>query len=56
MKYSWTQHYPIGKYERLYIAQKLLETSKLVILLDQLEPIKDMTEATKYLNKFRLEK
>jgi hypothetical protein len=57
MKYFWTQNYPSdSKYERLYYAQRLLELSKLLILLDRLEPITDLTEAAKYLNKFRLEK
>ena len=57
MKYSWTQaHSNASKYERLYHAQKMLEITKLVILLDRLEPIEDLSEANKYLNKFRLEK
>jgi hypothetical protein len=57
MKYQWTQQYPPNsKYERLYYAQRLIEISKLVILLDQLEPITDLTEANTYLDKFKLEK
>lgn len=57
MRYSWKQSYPnTGKYERLYYAQRLLEVSRMVILLDRLEPITDLTESIKYLNKFRLEK
>lgn len=57
MSYRWTQSYlNNSKYERLYHAQKLIEVSKLIILLDRLEPIEDLTEAAKYLMKFRLEK
>ena len=57
MKYSWKQPYPNkGKYERLYHAQRLLEVSRLLILLDRLEPITDLTESIKYLMKFRSER
>ena len=55
MNFGWTQPYPNNsKYERLYYAQKLLEVSKLIILMDRLEPIIDLTEANKYLNRFLL--
>ena len=57
MNHKWTQPYLLeGKYNRLYQAQRLLEVAKLTILMDRLEPIEDLTEAAKYLNKFRLEK
>ncbi len=57
MKYSWKQSYHnSGKYERLYHAHRLLEVSRLLILLDRLEPITDLTQAITYLNKFRLER
>ena len=57
MNYRWSQPYPSSsKYERLYHAQKLLEVSKLIILLDRLEPITDLTESAKYLNRFKLGK
>ena len=60
MNYQWNSkftypHKPESKYERLYHAQKILELSRHVMLLDSLEPIKDLSEANKYLNKFRLE-
>jgi hypothetical protein len=57
MKHSWTQPYPgESKYERLYRAQQILILSRHVMLLDTVEPVTDLTEATTYLNKFRLEK
>ena len=54
MGYRWTQNYPSSKYERLYHAQKLLEVSRLIILLDRLEPIEDLSDAKEYLRKFQL--
>jgi len=57
MKYSWTQPYPSNsKYERLFRAQQILILSRHVMLLDTVEPVTDLTQATTYLNKFRLEK
>jgi len=58
MKYKWSQPYPSeSRYERLFRAQQILQLSRHVMLLDSLEPeLKDLTEANKYLNKFRLEK
>ena len=57
MKYKWTQPYPSeSKYERLFRAQQILQLSRHVMLLDTVEPVTDLTEANKYLNKFRLEK
>jgi len=62
MNYQWNYkftypHKPESKYERLFHAQKILELSRHVMLLDSLEPqLEDLTQANKYLNKFRLEK
>ena len=61
MYYQWNCKFtypykPESKYERLFHAQKILELSRHVMLLDSVEPVKDFTEANKYLNKFRLEK
>ena len=61
MNYKWFYkfeypHKPESKYERMYHAQKILELSRHVMLLDTVEPVTDLTEATIYLNKFRLEK
>jgi hypothetical protein len=57
MNHKWKQSYiPDGKYNRLYQAQRLLAVAKLTILMDRLEPIEDVTDAAKYLNKFKLEK
>ena len=61
MNYQWDYkftypHKPESKYQRLYHAQKILELSRHVMLLDTVEPVEDLTEAAKYLNKFRLEK
>ena len=57
MKYKWNQPYPSeSKYERLFRAQQILQLSRHVMLLDTVEPVEDLTEANKYLNKFRLEK
>ena len=57
MNLKWSQPYPgESRYERLYRAQQILILSRHVMLLDTVEPVKDLTEATTYLNKFRLEK
>jgi hypothetical protein len=57
MKYKWSQPYPgENRYERLFRAQCILQLSRHVMLLDTVEPVKDVSEAAKYLNKFRLEK
>ena len=61
MNYQWNYKFtypykPESKYERLFHAQKILELSRHVMLLDSLEPVEDLSEANKYLNKFRLEK
>jgi hypothetical protein len=61
MSYQWnhkfTQPYNLdSKYQRLYHAQKILELARHVMLLDSLEPVEDLSEVAKYLNKFRLEK
>jgi hypothetical protein len=61
MNYQWDYKFaypykPESKYERLYHAQKILELSRHVMLLDTVEPVEDVTDAAKYLNKFRLEK
>jgi hypothetical protein len=61
MNYKWFYrfeypHKPESKYERMYHAQKILEISRHVMLLDTVEPVEDLTLANKYLNKFRLEK
>ena len=56
MNHKWTQPYPSeSRYERLYRAQRILQLSRHVMLLDTVEPVKDVSEAAKYLNKFRLE-
>jgi len=57
MEYKWSQPYPgESRYERLSRAQRILQLSRHVMLLDTVEPVKDLTEAAKYLMKFRLEK
>jgi hypothetical protein len=57
MKHKWTQPYPNeSKYERLFRAQRILQLSRHVMLLDTVEPVTDLTQAITYLNKFRLEK
>jgi hypothetical protein len=57
MNFKWSQPYPgESRYERLYRAQQILILSRHVMLLDTVEPVEDLTEATTYLNKFRLEK
>ena len=57
MNFKWSQPYPgESRYERLYRPQQILILSRHVMLLDTVEPVEDLTEATTYLNKFRLEK
>ena len=57
MEYKWNQPYSgESRYERLFRAQRILQLSRHVMLLDTVEPVKDLTEANKYLMKFRLEK
>jgi hypothetical protein len=57
MEYKWSQPYPNeSRYERLFRAQRILQLSRHVMLLDTVEPVKDLTEANKYLMKFRLER
>jgi hypothetical protein len=57
MNFKWSQPYPgESRYERLYRAQQILILSRHVMLLDTVEPVTDLIEATTYLNKFRLEK
>jgi hypothetical protein len=57
MKHKWTQPYPNeSRYERLFRAQRILQLSRHVMLLDTVEPVTDLTQAITYLNKFRLEK
>lgn len=61
MNYQWNYKFtypykPESKYQRLYHAQKILELARHVMLLDTVEPVLDLSEANKYLNKFRLEK
>lgn len=52
MKYTWTQnHFPEGKYNRLYRAMQLITVHNELIELDKLEPIKDLTEAQNILKK-----
>ena len=52
--YKWTQKPNDSKWERLYNAQRIMNLAEQIKELDRLEPIKDLTEATKYLNKFQL--
>jgi len=61
MSYQWNYKFtypykPESKYQRLYHAQKILELARHVMLLDTVEPVVDLAQANKYLNKFRLEK
>lgn len=57
MNHKWSQPYPNeSRYERLFRAQRILQLSRHVMLLDTVEPIKDLTQATEYLKKFQLEK
>ena len=55
VNYKWSQPYPgESRYERLYRAQRILQISRHAMLLDTVEPIQDVTDAAKYLMKFRL--
>ena len=57
MEYKWSQPYRgESRYERLFRAQRILQLSRHVMLLDTVEPVKDLTQANEYLMKFRLEK
>lgn len=56
MNHKWSQPYPNeSRYERLFRAQRILQLSRHVMLLDTVEPIQDLTEAKEYLKKFQLE-
>lgn len=56
MNYKWSQPYPNeSRYERLFRAQRILQLSRHVMLLDTVEPVKDLTQAKEYLKKFQLE-
>ena len=56
MEYKWSQPYPgESRYERLFRAQRILQLSRHVMLLDTVEPVKDLTQAQEYLKKFQLE-
>jgi hypothetical protein len=55
MKHRWTQTYQTdSKYNRLFKAQQLLDSARLAQMFDAIEPIKDLSEAKAYLDKFRL--
>ena len=55
MNYKWSQPYPgEGRYERLFRAQRILQLSRHVMLLDTVEPVKDLIQAQEYLKKFQL--
>ena len=55
MNYKWSQPYPgESQYERLFRAQRILQLSRHVMLLDTVEPVKDLTQAQEYLKKFLL--
>jgi len=59
MSYKWFYkfeypHKPESKYERIYHAQKIIELSRHVMLLDTVEPVTDLTDAEAYLKKFQL--
>jgi hypothetical protein len=57
MNFKWSQPYPgESRYERLFRAQRILQLSRHVMLLDTVEPVEDLTQAITYLNKFKLEK
>jgi hypothetical protein len=56
MNFKWSQPYPgESRYERLFRAQRILQLSRHVMLLDTVEPVKDLIEAKEYLKKFQLE-
>ena len=55
MNYKWSQPYPgESRYERLFRAQRILQLSRHVMLLDTVEPVKDLIQAQEYLKKFQL--
>ena len=55
MNFKWSQPYPgESRYERLFRAQRILQLSRHAMLLDTVEPVKDLTEAKEYLKKFQL--
>lgn len=55
MNFKWSQPYPgESRYERLFRAQRILQLSRHVMLLDTVEPVKDLTQAKEYLKKFQL--
>ena len=55
MNLKWSQPYPgESRYERLYRAQRILQTSRHAMLLDTVEPVIDLTQAKEYLKKFQL--
>ena len=55
-RYKYTQPYNTSKYNRLFEAQRIITVSNDLFELDKLEPVEDLTEANKYLSKFRLRK
>jgi hypothetical protein len=55
MNFKWSQPYPgESRYERLFRAQRILQLSRHAMLLDTVEPVKDLTEVKEYLRKFQL--
>ena len=55
MNLKWSQPYPgESRYERLFRAQRILQLSRHVMLLDTVEPVIDLTQAQEYLKKFQL--
>ena len=55
MEYKWSQPYPgESRYERLFRAQRILQLSRHAMLLDTVEPVRDLTQANEYLKKFQL--
>ena len=55
MNLKWSQPYPgESRCERLFRAQRILQLSRHAMLLDTVEPVKDLTEAKEYLKKFQL--
>jgi hypothetical protein len=55
MNFKWSQPYPgESRYERLFRAQRILQISRHVMLLDTVEPVTDLTQTKDYLKKFQL--
>lgn len=55
MKYTWTQPYnPPGRFNRLLLAQRTIQSHEDLIKLDRLEPIEDVNQAQEILQKFTL--